>query len=367
MIDWRDQRRTGIVRVMMVSPTNLEDVYGELEGVDLSGSSLSAGYYTDTRTSGKLSVVGDGWVRGSFLRISYEIPEWDYLRDLGTYLVIDDGAEQRNGIWHYNLELQSLLYALATEKAKRPWTLAKGASIKKVMHQLLDGAKRPYLDHGAKDHLVSSPLVMESGQSILERMFALTKPSSNRIDVDGRGYVTLAPYVLPAKKVPSFEMDLSDPRGITKNGLSRTTDWLKMPTEAAVAYKYSETSNGKTVEHEIDAWATVSADNHASRAIRGYTVTDFHTVSEMNPATQAQAQRLANEYLKGDSCEHVEWNLTSKYLPIWEGDVVDLVVHDGLEAYRGRRRCLVKNIDLDLRYMDMKLTLKETASGDEDD
>lgn len=366
MIDWRDQRRIGKVRVMMVSPANLEDVYGELEGVDLSGSSLSAGYYTDTRTNGKLSVVGDGWVRGSFLRISYEIPEWSYTRDLGTYLVIDDGAEHRNGIWHYTLELQSMLYALVTEKAKQPWTIAKNARIKNVMHQILDGAKRPYLDHEANDYVVSSPIVMESGKSLLERLYALASPSSNRIDVDGRGYVTLSPYIAPAKKVPLFELDLEDSRGVVKNGLTRTTDWLKMPTEAAVAYKYSETVNGKTVEKEIDAWATVSADNHSSRVIRGYTVTDFHTVSEMNPATQAEAQRLANLYLKGDSIEQVEWNLTSKYLPIWEGDVVDLIVHDGLDAYRGRRRCLVKSVDLDLRYMDMTLTLKETASGDED-
>ena len=44
MIDWLDQRRGDIVTVSMVSPTNLEDTYGELEGIDLSRSSLSAGY-----------------------------------------------------------------------------------------------------------------------------------------------------------------------------------------------------------------------------------------------------------------------------------------------------------------------------------
>lgn len=53
-VDWADQTRRDVLTFQMVSPTNIEQVYGELDGVDLSGSSLTAAYYTDTRTSGKL-------------------------------------------------------------------------------------------------------------------------------------------------------------------------------------------------------------------------------------------------------------------------------------------------------------------------
>ena len=367
MIDWRDQRHSNVIKVAMVSPTNLEDVYGELEGVDLSGSSLSAGYYTDTRTQGSIAVVGDGWIRGSFLRITHEIPEWDFSRDLGTYLVTDDGASRSNGIWHYDLQLQSMLFALSTEKARTPWTIAKGARAKTAMRQILESAGRPYIDVSSNDYIFGSPLVMDSGQTLLSRMFALTQPSGNRLDVDGRGYVTISPYILPDSKVPQLEIDLADPRGIAHDDLERTTDWLQMPTEAAVSFKYSTTENGSSVQHEINAWATVSADSHASRAIRGYVVTDFRTVSDLNPQTQAEAQRLANLYLNGDSREHIEWNLTTQYLPIWEGDVIALRVHDGQSQYRGVRKCLVKNVELDLQFMTMQLTLKETSSGDDNE
>lgn len=367
MIDWRDQRHSNVIRVTMVSPTNLEDTYGELEGVDLSGSSISAGYYVDTRTSGNLAVVGDGWIRGSFLRITHEIPEWDFIRDIGTYLVTDDGASRENGVWHYDLQLQSMLFALSTEKARRPWTLAKGAKAKTAMKQILESSKRPYIDNNSRDYVFGAPLVMESGQSQLSRLFGLTQPSNNRLDVNGRGYVTISPYVLPDSKVPVLEIDLQDPRGVAHDDLERTTDWLQMPTEAVVSFKYTTTSNGKSEEHEINAWATVSADNHASRAIRGYVVTDFRTVSDMNPQTQAQAQKLATQYLKGDAREHITWNLTTQYLPIWEGDVITLRVYDGQEQYTGVRKCLVKNVEIDLQFMTMQLTLKETSSGDDDE
>lgn len=366
-VDWRDPRRRDRIRVEMVSPTNLDDIYGELEGIDLSGSSLSAAYYTDTRTSGMLSVVGDGWVRGSFLRIIHEAPDQGYSNTLGTYLVVDDDATEQNGIWHYTLELQSMLYALVTEKARRPWTIAKGAGALKTIKQILESSNRKYISKNAKDYTMSSPLVMESGQTMLSRIFALSQLSGNRIDVDCKGYVTIEPYILPDKKIPKLTLDLADPRGVVSDGVSRSTDWLKMPTEAVVSYKYTTQVNGKSVEQEINSWATVSADNHASRSIRGYVVTDFRTVSDMSPQTQAQADRLAKEYLAGDSKEHVTWNIETSYIPVWEGDVVELVVHDGLPQYTGTRKCLVKSVELGLQFMKMRITLKETASGDDDE
>ena len=48
------------------------------------------------------------------------------------------------------------------------------------------------------------------------------------------------------------------------------------------------------------------------------------------------------------------------------GDVVELVIHDGMADYTGARKCLVKTCELDLGAMTMALTLKETASGDEE-
>jgi hypothetical protein len=96
-------------------------------------------------------------------------------------------------------------------------------------------------------------------------------------------------------------------------------------------------------------------------------VTDFRTVNELSPATQATADALAKQYLAKGAVEQVEWELSTIYLPLWEGDVVDLVVRDGEAQYQGTRKCLVKSGTIDLEHMRMKLTLKETASGDWDD
>ena len=124
---------------------------------------------------------------------------------------------------------------------------------------------------------------------------------------------------------------------------------------------------GKSVQREINASAQVSSDNPHSGAVRGYNVVDFRELTEMSPATAARAQQLAKQYLAADSIEHVEWQLSTIYLPIWEGDTVELVISDGEEAYQGVRHCLVKNVELKLSDMTMQLTLKETSSGDDAD
>lgn len=371
-LDWKDQTREDRLTFLMVSPTNLNDVYGELDGVDLSGSSLEAAYYTDVRTSGTLAVVGDGWVRGSLIRVVHEVPSWGWKRTIGTYIVTDDSASRTSGVWHYDLSMQSMLFGLSTDKLVRPWTIAKNAMALKAMRDCMDAARYQYtIVSGANDYRVKTPQVMESGTSRLACLYSLCTMASDRLDVDGDGRVTVSKYVNPASKVPVARIDLTDPRGIAFDDLSRSTDWLQMVDTAAVSFKYSDTTtkNGKstTVQREINASAKVSSSLHQAHGQRGYTVTDFRSVSELTPQTAQRAQQLANQYLKENAPELVTWELTTTYLPVWEGDVVELVVHDGLQAYRGTRKCLVRNVELDLSNMTMHLTLKETASGDKGD
>lgn len=363
MTDWKDMTRRGTVTVTMVNPTDLDATMGELEGVDLSGSSVSYGYYADTRVTGKLRVVGDGWVRGSWLRIGYRIPEWDYQTELGTFIVTNDSASRDHGAWAYELDLQSALYGLSTDLLVRPWAIARNAMALKAMRQCVTGGGGTIVTSGARDYRLKSPKVVETGTSRLSAVYALCEMANDRLDVDGHGRVVVAPYVTPASRAPSLTIDLADRRGVAQDGITRTTDWLQMPTVAAVQYKYD--AGGK--QREINASATVAATAHQSFANRGYVVTDLHQLNEMAPATAQRAQQLAKRYLANDAIEHVEWEVTTTYLPIKAGDVVELVVHDGLEDYQGARKCLVKACELDLGTMTMQLTLKETASGDEED
>lgn len=367
LMDWRDLTRTDRLVFRMVNPTNIDAVMGELEGVDLSGSSLTAAYYSDTRTSGKLRVVGNGWIRNSFIRVIYQVPEWNWSRELGTYLVTNDDASREHGEWVTDLTLQSLLFGLSTDKLVRPWAIANNAMMLKAAQQNVSAPGFKHDFGGAGDCRVKGTKVMATGTDRLAIMFALAKMANDRVDIDGHGRVTLRKYVAPANKTPVFTIDLRDSRGVALDGLSRTSDFLEIPDVVGVCYRYSETKNGKSVQREINASARVSSNSpHAHRA-RGYTVTDFRELTEMSPQTAQRAQQLANQYLASDSVEHVEWELSTIYLPIWEGDVVDLVVRDGEKAYQGTRRCLVKSVDLHLKDMRMDLTLKEVASGDEED
>lgn len=365
MIDWRDLDRTERVRVVQVSPTDLEGEWGELDGVDLSGSSIETAYYSDTRERGTVRVVGDGWSRGAFLRVYLSIPEWGWERALGTYIVTNQRSRLERGEWIHELDLQSTLKALATERLPRPWAIAANASAKRAMAQNLDAAARPWHDLGALDARMRSATVMETGTTRISALFALTNATRNRLDVDPMGYVTVAPYVVPSAKAPSFEFDLADPRGVMEDALELTTDWLEMPDQVVVAHKYGDTGGGKAAQREIDAVAYVPDGAHQSRAVRGYSVTDFRTVDELQPRTAARAQQVAQQYLARDGVEQVEWSIGCHYLPLRAGDVVDLVVPSG--DYAGTRRCLVKTTSLELGDMGMTIGLKETASGDEED
>ena len=360
MVDWRDLRRTDRITVEQVSPTDVDAPMGPLEGVDLGSSSLSWGYYADTRTTGKLRVVGEGWQRGSMLRVVHEVPEWGWRRELGTYIVTSDSAERQRGAWAYDLDLQSVLFGLSTDLLVRPWAIASNAMALTAARQLVEAAGRELVTDGANDYRLKGAKVIETGTSRLSALFALAEMAGDRLDVDGHGRVTMARYVAPSERSATLRVDLADARGVALDGIQRSTDWLQMPNVAAVHYTYN--ANGK--QREINASATVAAGTAHSQPVRGYNVTDLRTLTEMSPATAQRAQQLAAQYLTNDATEHVEWELSTTYLPIRAGDVVELVVHDGMADYQGARKCLVKSCELDLGSMTMQLTLKEAASGD---
>lgn len=362
-IDWRDQTRADRLTFQMVSPTNVDQTYGELEGVDLSGSSLTAAYYTDTRTSGKIRVVGGNWVRGSMIRVIHEVPDWGWRRELGTYIVTNDGASRSNGAWVTELTLNSRLFGLSTDKHERAWTIAKGARALKAMEQSLGDAKCPYVEQSPKDLAFKDPKVIEAGTTRLAALFDICSSAEDRLDVDGHGRVVIAPYVEPSSKTAVWRIDLEDERGVALDGLSRETDWLQMADVVVIHHKYTK---GKS-EKEVVGVAKVSDSLHQSHAKRGYTVTNFQSVSDLKDHSSSVAQQKAKEQLAKDQRELIEWKLSTTYLPIWEGDVVELWVHDGEPAYQGVRKCLVKNLDLSLENMTMSLTLKETGSGDKGD
>lgn len=347
MTDWRNMKMGHEIEVQMVSPKNLDAVLGILENVDLSGSSLIAAYNTDTRTSGKLRVVGDGLIEDALIRIILRYGGEE--RELGTYAVWDAPSSEASGEWVYDLNLQSRLYTLSKDKGAGAWIIKDGTRALAMIRQDLEWA-------GYEGRIDGNDAVLsgfeadpfKAGDSRVQHLMRLCSVSDNRLDVDGHGVITVSKYVAPSAKSAAYEIDLEDARGISLDGISRKSDRYSVENRVAIHYQ----GDG----FDVDGWADV--EGAMSPQVRGYVVTDFRSVNDLQPATAAAAFDKARE-IAARKRESVTWTLTTMYLPLWEGDVVDLVVHGGAERYAGRRKCLVERLDLDLQHLTMKLALKE--------
>lgn len=355
--DWSDQRRTDRIIVQRVSPSNLDAPMGELEGVVLQGSSVEAAYYSDTRTSARLNVRGGGWSPGEFVRIVHQVPEWGWARELGTYIVTDRAGERTRGQWETPLNLQSMLYGLSLDALPRPWTVAANAMASKAMEQIMAQSVHAYVD-AAGDYKLKGARVIDAGTTRLAAMNELAGLRGARIDVDGHGRIVAAPYVAPRSKAPSWRFDLDDPRGIVEDSIGFSSNLLELADTVAISYSYSD--GGR--DRRIGATATVGSGSPVAAQARGYRIVDFRDVSELVPATAARASELAQSYLEAGASERIEWEIACAYVPIWEGDVVELAVPDG--PYPGVRKALVKSATINLDRMSMRLTLKETNGED---
>lgn len=365
IMDWKDLSRTDMIDFVMVSPQSLEQTYGTLQNAVLSECSVSSLYYSDTRTSASISVLGvDQYVPNSLIRIIHRIPEWGYSNELGTYLVRKSPFTRKNSAWKTKLTLESRLEGLALNLAKSAWTVAKGANALDAIRQMLSEANVPFDAGSARGLVVSEPYVYETGGSVLSRLYDLCNLSKNRLDVNARGEIIVAPYTEPMYKPPKFRLDLADLHGLVSDDISLTSNYMETPNRAIVTYRYTEDKNGESVDQEITAFTDSTGSN--SIGARGYVVSDYYEVSKLEPPTYATALELSKQRLLNQQKDKVEWEIKCPYFPVWEGDVIELVVHDGPKSYQGNRHCLVKSQKISLDTMSMELVLKETASGDEE-
>lgn len=380
--DWRDLTRKGYMHAYMIAPYNLNLSYGELTGVDWASSKISAGYFSATRTSASLTLVNGNWVPNRFIRLIYEIPEWNYKRTIGTYIVTNDNAKFQNKSWITTLELQSMMYALDAEISPWNWTLQKGSTAKDAMSLIFREARRPHALIDARDLRFSNALVLERGTSQLNRLNTLCSATNNRIDVDGYGIVTVTPLIQPGYRNPELTLSLNDKRGIVFDGIEQKSNYLSVPNRAAVYYKYStKEPTGKinkdgslskrthSVEHEITAVVSEPWSAPTGAGVRGYNTTYYESLSDLSPATQKHAEEVARQKLREKSTPICEWTISTKYLPLWEGSVVIFEVPRPPDGRYGKpvivgNKCIVKDIELTGPYWDMKMTLQDVVSAE---
>ena len=361
---WFDLNRTDLWEFTMVTPQSLDQTYGELTGVELNSVNITAGYYTDSRTSASMRFVDQGqYVPYSFIRITHRIPEWSYENEIGTYIVKSNPSSKRNGAWVTQLSLGSQLDKTALRKAVEPWTVSSGAKALTVLRQMMSQCNFEYREIDPNDYTVGSTFIYETGGTYLSRFYDLCLISNNRLDVDGHGRLTISKYLQPISRAAAYRIDLSDPHGIVLDGsVNFETDTLNTPNQCIVAYRFNVEEDGETYEAELRTNANTTGENSAGKI--GYTISDFYEITDMDDVSYEQIQTIARNRLASLQQSLIEWDLTCKYLPIWEGDIVELNVTDGPYGFTGIRHCLVKSVVIHPDDMTIDLTLKETSSGD---
>ena len=359
MTDWRDLPR-GELTFEMLPPANLDDSYGTLDGVVLSGCKIDEDYYTDARVSAEIEFVGDRWVRQSAIRITYRVPEMGYEEELGTFFASDDGSSVEKGARTTKLKLFSALDALSRKKGTQHW-LAAGCYARSAMRQICESEHRELVDDGANDHMYSELSWLDSDKTFLDHMYSLCNDANDRLEVDGHGRIVVGAYVQPSKRTPCFEIDLNDPRGVAHDGVERSSNYLSMPSEYHIVYRWTEGSGDDAQKKELKGSAY--ADGHVSFGARGYTVSEVEVLNDLDPATEWKAAEIARERLDA-IVEDVEWRLDCEYLPIHRGDVGWLKGLQDIPDYAGDKLVMVKSVDLDLETMRMGLVLKSVHSAD---
>ena len=349
-MDWHARRGADELRVLMVSPADLSEVLGELTAV--RGSSVSQGYYNDTRCTASVSIADWGrYVPGAWLRLVHEVRGSDYSRTLFTGFPTEDPTELRGGGVTASVTLRSSVYAMSQHVYPYLMTAGAGASASAVLERICDADSRArrFLPDFA-DYSFTSTRTFESCQTISSMCFDVCDLAGDRMDVDESGVVTFARYVAPAQRTAELLLDAAAADSLVVAGsVRRTSDRLSLPNAVAVSWKDGD--------DEVTAEASLPASHARSAARTGVTLTDYRELQDMpEPHTAAHAQELARQYLDADAAEQVEWECETLWWEASEGMVVDFDPGDG----SGPRKCLVKNVDSTLgTSWTHRLTLKE--------
>ena len=365
MADWTDLKRDGEFHAYLVQPYSPTTIIEEMKGVFWDQASFSAGYYTSTRTSGQLKVIEGAWRPNTLIRIEYEIPKWNYRATIGTYTAKASTSTKEGDTWTQDLELYSMLYVLSRDRGKRNTLLAPRTPVSKSMKAEFEECGIKYELDGINDIQLNSPKLLEAGTPRLSRLYALCSLSGNRIDVSPYGIPTITEYKEPSKRAATFTIWTSGKDSLVFNGISRTNDYMETPNVAIVSYTFEgENEYGDSVDQQIQAHAALQYSDQGQNRANVFPIAEYYELDDLAPASQQQAEKIALRKLEVEQHDIVEWTIPTPYLPLWEGDIVNLMITDGDRYYRGARKCLVKTVEISAPFGDLKLTLKEIASGD---
>lgn len=325
----------------MVDPWNIEKTRGELEGV--TKISTTDGYYSDTKISGSIETIGDNYIPGSWLRISVD---GEPVATLGAQFIKPTQAPE--GAKKKTYTLQSVLWMLDADITYCLITIGQNTKCSAVINRCCkDTGKKVIFTPGWRDGLYQSAKVYERTDSYRKVLADVCDKANDQLGADPMGRVEISPYTEPSSKTSTWTLDVDDEHGVV---ISPGYD-----DDDSTGSAYNRTlviaigSNDQT----IIAYSDAPASNPISHMQRGWTRTQVHQVSDMQPFTQAQAQKLVNQYIPDDRSRGITRSCTCMYFPVKSGDVIDWV-QDGK-----RSRYLVQTVDNDYFAWTSKLTMKK--------
>lgn len=344
MIDWADPKRTDVIHFVMVDPNNLDNAYGDIDDVQLGSSTITYGYYTDTRYSSRITFLKDNnYVRNAWIRIVHEVPAEGYSNELGTFVPTSPDV-QYNGAVMESYTLQSPLWAMMNDLTTASFSIGKGTSFVSAFERVCDTCKRPYILQNPNDWMAQQAVVYEAGTSYFDIISDIASATNNNIELDGHGRITLSPLSDMRYLSPSWDIDADSSRSIVIQGSIRMEpDAEEIPNRIIVV-------GGAYV-----GVADLPDGSEYSAAQRGYVKAEKYSGSGVKDS--AQAKSLAKAYL--DSYAKVtQWSMTTLYFPAKCGENVRFTL-DGKKHI-----CMIQSIDpVDLDTMTMKITLREVTDG----
>lgn len=344
MIDWADPKRTDVIRFLMVDPNDLDAAYGEIEDVQLGSSSITYGYYTDTRYSSRITFLrGNNYVKNAWIRIVHEVPSEGYVNELGTFIPTSPNV-QYGGAVTETYDLQSPLWALSNDLITSTLTFGKGSIFSSMFAFVCQKCGRPYLLKNPNNYVSSIAIVYEAGTSYLDILNDLAGSSNNRVSVDGHGRLLLEPLVDMRYLSPSWDLNVDDPRSLIIEGS------VKMEPQSDEIPNRVIVMNGSYI-----GVADIPAGEEYSSAQRGYVKAQKYNGTGVK--SNAAAQSMAQAYLDGFS-KITQWSMDTMYFPAKVGENAYFTI-DGV-----KHLCMFQSIDpVNLDTMTMKITLREVANG----
>ena len=345
--DWKDPRREDTFHFLLVDPHNLDIVRGEIPDVILEDTSITHGYDTDTRSSGKITILSSD-IMNSWVRIVHEVRKWGYRSEMGTFIPVSPGGKKYSGAEKRTYDMQSTLWAIKGDLCPTHFAVGTGAYSNDAIARICDGCRRDYIiSAGANNYRYTSTKVYEMGDSYFSELIDICDRAGNRYDVDGHGRIVVSKYVSPKYITASWDLNYDDPRSmIQSDGIDISSTDYDTPNRIIVIYQNDNT--------EIYAYADAPSTYVFSAAQRGYIMADVHSVSDMSPATLLHAQALSHQYLEESMTGTTEYKMRTMYFPGKIGETVNLQF-DGKNHH-----CLLKSIDpINLKEMTMDITLQE--------